>query len=277
MKGRAFGAGRPLGFFIIKHRRMEIVMSEILKVIHLKKGNILKGISFEIEEGEMTAIMGPSGSGKSTLLYNISGMDQPDAGKVILGNTEITGLNEDEKADLRLKRMGFVFQQMNVLDKLNIIDNIVLPAVHADRKHRKEHYKRAELLMEELQIRNLAQRRVNEVSGGQLQRACICRSMMMKPEIIFADEPTGALNQTAAQEVIEAFLRMNCQGSTIMMVTHDSRIAAMCERILYILDGEIQGELILGKYTGNYVGRYIQDDRREREQKTSRWLEHMGW
>ena len=277
MKGRAFGAGRPLGFFIIKHRRMEIVMSEILKVIHLKKGNILKGISFEIEEGEMTAIMGPSGSGKSTLLYNISGMDQPDAGKVMLGNTEITGLNEDEKADLRLKRMGFVFQQMNVLDKLNIIDNIVLPAVHADRKHRKEHYKRAELLMEELQIRNLAQRRVNEVSGGQLQRACICRSMMMKPEIIFADEPTGALNQTAAQEVIEAFLRMNCQGSTIMMVTHDSRIAAMCERILYILDGEIQGELILGKYTGNYVGRYIQDDRREREQKTSRWLEHMGW
>ena len=252
-------------------------MSEILKVIHLKKGNILKGISFEIEEGEMTAIMGPSGSGKSTLLYNISGMDQPDAGKVILGNTEITGLNEDEKADLRLKRMGFVFQQMNVLDKLNIIDNIVLPAVHADRKHRKEHYKRAELLMEELQIRNLAQRCVNEVSGGQLQRACICRSMMMKPEIIFADEPTGALNQTAAQEVIEAFLRMNCQGSTIMMVTHDSRIAAMCERILYILDGEIQGELILGKYTGNYVGRYIQDDRREREQKTSRWLEHMGW
>ena len=277
MKGRAFGAGRPLGFFIIKHRRMEIVMSEILKVINLKKGNILKGISFEIEEGEMTAIMGPSGSGKSTLLYNISGMDQPDAGKVILGNTEITGLNEDKKADLRLKRMGFVFQQMNVLDKLNIIDNIVLPAVHADRKHRKEHYKRAELLMEELQIRNLAQRRVNEVSGGQLQRACICRSMMMKPEIIFADEPTGALNQTAAQEVIEAFLRMNCQGSTIMMVTHDSRIAAMCERILYILDGEIQGELILGKYTGNYVGRYIQDDRREREQKTSRWLEHMGW
>lgn len=277
MKGRAFGAGRPLGFFIIKHRRMEIVMSEILKVINLKKGNILKGISFEIEEGEMTAIMGPSGSGKSTLFYNISGMDQPDAGKVILGNTEITGLNEDEKADLRLKRMGFVFQQMNVLDKLNIIDNIVLPAVHADRKHRKEHYKRAELLMEELQIRNLAQRRVNEVSGGQLQRACICRSMMMKPEIIFADEPTGALNQTAAQEVIEAFLRMNCQGSTIMMVTHDSRIAAMCERILYILDGEIQGELILGKYTGNYVGRYIQDDRREREQKTSRWLEHMGW
>jgi len=133
MKGRAFGACRPLGFFIIKHRRMEIVMSEILKVINLKKGNILKGISFEIEEGEMTAIMGPSGSGKSTLLYNISGMDQPDAGKVILGNTEITGLNEDKKADLRLKRMGFVFQQMNVLDKLNIIDNIVLPAVHADR------------------------------------------------------------------------------------------------------------------------------------------------
>ena len=248
---------------------MEIVMSELLKVENLGRGNILKNISFEITEGEMTAIMGPSGSGKSTLLYNISGMDQPDAGRVTLGRTEITGMNEDGKADLRLRRMGFVFQQMNVLDNLNIIDNIVLPAVHADKKRRKEHYKKAEALMDSLHIRDLAQRRVNEVSGGQLQRACICRSMIMDPEIIFADEPTGALNQTSASEVIEAFLRMNREGVTIMMVTHDSRIAAVCERILYILDGEIRGELVLGKY--------LEDEKREREQKTIRWLENMGW
>ena len=253
----------------MEYKEKGIVMSGLLKVESLKKGDILKNISFEIHEGEMAAVMGPSGSGKSTLLYNISGMDQPDAGKVILGKTEITGLNEDEKADLRLRRMGFVFQQMNVLDNLNIIDNIVLPAVHADRKRKKECYKKAEGLMDGLHIRNLAQRRVNEVSGGQLQRVCICRSMMMNPEIIFADEPTGALNQTAATEVIEAFLRMNREGATIMMVTHDSRIAAMCERILYMLDGEIKGELILG--------RYMADDGREREQKTIRWLENMGW
>ena len=243
-------------------------MSEILKVINLKKGNILKGISFEIEEGEMTAIMGPSGSGKSTLLYNISGMDQPDAGKVILGNTEITGLNEDEKADLRLKRMGFVFQQMNVLDKLNIIDNIVLPAVHADRKHRKEHYKRAELLMEELQIRNLAQRRVNEVSGGQLQRACICRSMMMKPEIIFADEPTGALNSCGVKAVLDVLTELNKNGQSVVMVTHDIKSARRANRIIYLQDGGVLGECEPGEYVSGDKARH---------EKIRRFLEDMGW
>ena len=117
-------------------------MKELLKVNNLSKGDILKDISFEIREGEMVAVMGPSGSGKSTLLYNVSGMDDPDTGEVRLGNTVITGLSEDEKAELRLKRMGFVFQQMNVLENLNIIDNIVLPAVHADRKHKREYYER---------------------------------------------------------------------------------------------------------------------------------------
>lgn len=217
----------------------------------------------------MVAIMGPSGSGKSTLLYNVSGMDRPDTGEVFLGETEITGLSEDGKADLRLRRMGFVFQQMNMLDNLNLIDNIVLPAVHADRKHKKDHYERARLLMDGFHIAELADRKVNEVSGGQLQRACICRSMMLEPEILFADEPTGALNQTAASEVIEAFLQINGEGTTILMVTHDSRVAAACERILYLLDGEIRGELELGKYA--------QDNMRVREQKTIRWLEEMGW
>ena len=248
---------------------METIMNDLLTVSNLRKGNILRGIDFAVQEGEMTAIMGPSGSGKSTLLYNVSGMDTPDTGEVYLGGTEITGLSEDEKAELRLKRMGFVFQQMNMLENLNIIDNIALPAVHADRKRRKEYYDRARALMDDFHIGDLAERKVNEVSGGQLQRACICRSMMMEPDIIFADEPTGALNQTAASEVTESFLRINGDGATILMVTHDSRIAAMCERILYILDGEIRGELILGKYE--------HDDIRAREQKAARWLEGMGW
>ena len=248
---------------------MEANMKDMLKVKDLGKGDILKGINFEIREGEMVAVMGPSGSGKSTLLYNVSGLDDPDAGEVMLGDTMITGLSEDEKAELRLKRMGFVFQQMNVLENLNIIDNIVLPAVHADRKRKKEYYGRAKALMEGFHIGDLASRKVSEVSGGQLQRACICRSMMLEPEIIFADEPTGALNQTAATEVIEAFLKINRGGTTILMVTHDSRIAAMCERILYMLDGEIRGELKLGKNK--------QNDSREREQKTIKWLEKMGW
>ncbi|MCR5789632.1 MAG: ABC transporter ATP-binding protein [Lachnospiraceae bacterium] len=244
-------------------------MEEILQVKNLRKGEILRNIGFAVREAEMVAIMGPSGCGKSTLLYNVSGMDQADGGEVMLGGHEITGLSEEERAKLRLSGMGFVFQQMNMLSHLNLIDNIVLPAVHADKKHQKEYYSRAKELMALFHIGELALRRVNEVSGGQLQRACICRSMMLEPPIIFADEPTGALNQTAASEVIDAFLEINRTGTAILMVTHDSRVASRCERILYMLDGELQGELTLGKYT--------KEREKEREKQTVRWLEDMGW
>ncbi len=244
-------------------------MSEILVVKDLGKGNILKKISFEMQAGEMIAVMGPSGSGKSTLLYNVSGMDRPDEGEVRLDGTEIVSLGEDEKARIRLTRMGFVFQQMNVLENLNLIDNIVLPAIHADRKRSREFYERAKKLMDAFHIGDLAERKVNEVSGGQLQRACICRSMMMEPVIIFADEPTGALNQAAAAEVVDAFLEINRKGTSVLMVTHDSKIAGKCERILYILDGRIRGELKLGKYEPAAAA--------DRERKTARWLEEMGW
>ena len=244
-------------------------MCEILKVKDIKKDNILKGISFSMAEGEMIAVMGPSGSGKSTLLYNVSGMDQASFGEVWLGGTEIAGLSEDDKARLRLHRMGFVFQMMNMLSNLNIIDNIVFPAVSSDKKNQAEYYERARTLMEKLNIESLAERKIKEVSGGELQRACICRSMILKPEIIFADEPTGALNQTATAEVMDAFLGINREGTTIMMVTHDSKVASMCERILYMLDGEIKGELKLGKYE--------EADGRNREQRTVNWLSRMGW
>lgn len=244
-------------------------MSSILKVRDLKKDGILKGVSFEIKEGEMIAVMGPSGSGKSTLLYNVSGMDQASSGEVYLGDTEIAGLGEDDKARLRLRRMGFVFQMMNMLSNLNMIDNIAFPAVHSDKKNQKTYYERAKALMDKLNIGDLADRSIKEVSGGQLQRACICRSMILKPEIIFADEPTGALNRTAAAEVMDAFTEINRDGTTIMMVTHDAGVASMCERILYLLDGEIRGELALGKYN--------EKDGREREQRTMEWLGTMGW
>lgn len=244
-------------------------MNSLLKVIDIKKDNILKGISFDMKEGEMIAVMGPSGSGKSTLLYNVSGMDQASSGEAWLGMTEIVGLCEDDKAKLRLKRMGFVFQMMNMLSNLNIIDNIAFPAVHTDKKNKKEYYDRARQLMNKLKIGDLAERSIKEVSGGELQRACICRSMIMKPDIIFADEPTGALNQTATAEVMASFLEINREGTTIMTVTHDSRVASMCERILYLLDGEIWGELVLGKYD--------EKDGRERERRTAEWLDSMGW
>ena len=246
-------------------------MKTLLKVNNLYKKNILKNISFSVDEGEMIAIMGPSGSGKSTLLYNVSGMDQADSGEVWLGNTEIVRLSEDDKARLRLTGMGFVFQQMNMLSNLNILDNILLPSVHADksRAFQEKQKKKALQLMEQFGIRDLADRRITEVSGGQLQRACICRSMMLSPQILFADEPTGALNQTASEEVLRAFHRINENGTTILMVTHDSRTAAKCQRILYILDGEIRGELSLGAYT--------EDESTDRQQKTAEWLKMMGW
>ena len=244
-------------------------MSELLKVKNLRKGEILQDISFDLKAGEMIAIMGPSGSGKSTLLYNVSGMDKADEGEVLLDGTELVSLNEDDKASLRLNKIGFVFQQMNCLSNLNLIDNIVFPAVHADRKHKDNYYARAKELLTKFHIEDLAERRTNEVSGGQLQRACICRSMIMKPDILFADEPTGALNQSSSAEVIDAFLKINEEGTSILMVTHDSKVASKCQRILYILDGQIKGELNLGKYQLN--------KEKEREQQVAEWLSSLGW
>lgn len=221
-----------------------------------------------MEQGEMTSIMGPSSSGKSTRLYNVSEMDQADGGEVWLNGTELVRFNEDEKASLRLNRMGFVFQR-NVLVNLNLLDNIMLPTLHARKGTKEQQKHRALGLMEEFHIRELSDRRVTEVSGGQLQRACICRSMMLEPEILFADEPTGALNQSATQEVMQAFLKLNGADTSVLMITHDSRVASRCERILYLLEGKLRGELALGKFKSK--------EERLREQKVSDWLEKLGW
>ena len=244
-------------------------MAELLTVNKLCKNGILKDIGFGVNAGEMVAIMGPSGSGKSTLLYQVSGMDRADSGQVWMDGTEICGLSEDDRARLRLSRMGFVFQQMNMLKNLNLLDNILLPASHLYRGKisKKDLERRARMLMEKMGIEALAQRKITQVSGGQLQRACICRSMMSGPKILFADEPTGALNQSAAQEVMAEFTRLNQEGTTILMVTHDSKVAAKCGRILYLLDGHIQGEFSTAGVEGE----------KQREVAVSRWLAEMGW
>ncbi|MDO5541379.1 MAG: ABC transporter ATP-binding protein [Eubacteriales bacterium] len=244
-------------------------MSELLIVKNLCKDGILKDISFTINAGEMVAVMGPSGSGKSTLLYQVSGMDRANSGEVWMDGMEICALSEDERAKLRLEQMGFVFQQMNMLKNLNLIDNIMLPACRMKKgKHfGKEIEHRARVLMRKMGIEELAQRKITEVSGGQLQRACICRSMINQPKILFADEPTGALNQSAAQEVMEEFTRLNREGTTILIVTHDSRVAARCSRILYLLDGSIKGKLSLAGTP----------ERKGREEKVNRWLVGLGW
>lgn len=246
-------------------------MEALLKVENLSKSHILHGVSFAMARGEMLAVMGPSGSGKSTLLYNVAGMDTPSGGSVWLRGTELTGLNEEEKAKLRLARMGFVFQHMNMMANLNIIDNILLPAVQAKRgrggKSKAELTARALSLMEKLSVAGLDARRITEVSGGQLQRACICRSMMNEPEILFADEPTGALNRSAAAEVMAELAKLNREGTTLLLVTHDSKVAAHCGRILYLLDGRIVGELALDGVAGE----------KARESAVNSWLAKMGW
>ena len=240
-------------------------------VIDKRQNNVLKNVEFVVNDGEMVAIMGPSGSGKSTLLYSVSGMDNPTSGTVIFDGTDITKLKDKDLAELRLDEMGFIFQQMYMMKNLTILDNIVLPAIQSKKikETRKEKMKRGEELMHKLGIIEVADNDINEVSGGQLQRAAICRSMINKPKLLFADEPTGALNRTAANEVMDELVKLNKEGTTIMMVTHDSKVAAKCSRILYIVDGNIKGE-----YDNSNTEN---DSEKEVERKINNWLLELGW
>lgn len=240
-------------------------------IINKLQNNVLRNLNFEIKEGEMVAIMGPSGSGKSTLLYTVSGMDHLTAGNVDYFGKEIGTLTANEMSDLRLDEMGFIFQQMHMLKNLSIYDNIILPAYQSKKgKDRKEINERARELMHKLGISEIAQNDTNEVSGGQLQRACICRSIINTPKMIFADEPTGSLNQQNSREVMKELNRINQEGTTIMLVTHDMKVAAKCDKIMYIEDGSIKGEIFLGKFTED-------NSVKERERKVNNWLMEMGW
>jgi len=241
-------------------------------IVNKRQNNVLKNVNFTVSEGEMVAIMGPSGSGKSTLLYAVSGMDSITAGEALFCGKNIAKMGAKELADLRLDEMGFIFQQMYMLKNLTVLDNIILPACQSSKntESRKETVQRGQELMRKLGIIDIADNDINEVSGGQLQRACICRSMINNPKMIFADEPTGALNRTSSDEVMEELAKLNNDGTTIMMVTHDSKVAAKCTRVLYIVDGNIKGEYNLGKCESA-------SQMRERERALNNWLMEMGW
>ncbi len=250
-------------------------------ITNKRQNNVLKNVNFQIEEGEMVAIMGPSGSGKSTLLYSVSGMDRATTGTVVLGDMEITNLSEKDLAEARLKYMGFIFQQMHMLKNLSVMDNIILPAYEAtkDGEERKKIDDNCKKLMHRLEISEIADNDITEVSGGQLQRACICRSLINNPKIIFADEPTGALNRSASDEVMKILNSLNEDGTTMMLVTHDMKVAAKCSKVMYIVDGNIKGELELGKLSASEEGT-IKDVKtvvKEREKKINNWLSDMGW
>ena len=239
-------------------------------IVNKRQNNVLKNVNFTIGEGEMVAVMGPSGSGKSTLLYAVSGMDSLTAGEVNFCGKNIAGMGERELADLRLDEMGFIFQQMYMLKNLTILDNIILPATQSKKRREpcRETMRRGQDFMRRLNIIAIADNDINEVSGGQLQRACICRSMMNNPKMIFADEPTGALNRTSSDEVMEELVKLNSEGTTIMLVTHDVKVAAKCTRVMYIVDGNIKGEYDLSDCSTQI---------RERERALNNWLLELGW
>ena len=242
-------------------------------IVNKRQNNVLKNVNFTVSKGEMTAVMGPSGSGKSTLLYTVSGMDGITSGEVLFCGKNITAMGERELADLRLDEMGFIFQQMYMLKNLTILDNIILPAVQSKKntKSRRQTDERGRALMRRLGIDDVGGNDINEVSGGQLQRACICRSMINDPKIIFADEPTGALNRSSSDEVMNELLSLNRDGTTVMCVTHDPKVAAKCSRVLYIMDGGIMGEKEMGHFDGS--GKEL----RSRERELNNWLIEQGW
>ncbi len=238
-------------------------------IINKRQNNVLRNVSFQVSESEMVAVMGPSGSGKSTLLYTVSGMDRMTAGKVRFCGRDISEQSDNSLAKMRLDDMGFIFQQMYMMKNLSVLDNIILPAVKSDKikESRKETVSRARELMKKLGISDTADNDINEVSGGQLQRACICRSMINRPQMIFADEPTGALNRTASDEVMAELEKLNSEGTTLMLVTHDAKVAARCTRVLFIVDGNIKGEYNINRA----------QSLRDRERALNNWLLEMGW
>lgn len=239
---------------------------------------ILKGIDVAVNAGEFLAIMGQSGSGKSTLLYNISGMDRATKGKIMFDGEDITNFDDEKMSNLRLNKMGFIFQQSHLLKSLSIQDNIVLPGFKAkstkksnrSQTHAREHVNQyAQELMKRTGIDPIANHDIKKVSGGQLQRASICRALINHPDILFGDEPTGALNSAATNEIMDIMNEVNINGTSIMLVTHDAKVAARADRVIFLSDGFVTDEIVLGKYNEKSLS--------DRENKLNSWLSKQGF
>ncbi len=229
---------------------------------------IFENLNLNLYKGDFTIIMGSSGAGKSTLMYSLSGMDRPTAGEVNFNGKTITSLGDDKLAIFRRKNCGFVFQQIYLLDKMSLMDN-VLTASALSGENKKDAVKRAKELFDMVNIPEVTRKKFpSQVSGGEAQRAGIVRAVINKPEVLFADEPTGALNSGNSLAVLDVFTKLHNEGQSIIMVTHDKKTALRGNRVLYVRDGKIFGECDLGRYT--------QDDK-EREARLNKFLTEMGW
>lgn len=218
----------------------------------------LKDVSFSVEPREYVAVMGESGSGKTTLLNILAALDKPTSGKVLLKGRDLSSVKEKEIAAFRRQNLGFVFQDFNLLDTFSLKDNIFLPLVLADKKY-EEMERRLEPIAKQLGINEILNKFPYEVSGGQKQRAAVARALITKPQLILADEPTGALDSRAADELLKLFARINQDGQTIVMVTHSVKAASNAGRVLFIKDGEVFHQLYRGNLSNEEMYQRISD------------------
>lgn len=251
-------------------------MNQILEASNLCKSyssgsvlqHVLKNLNIKIYEGDFTVIMGNSGSGKSTLLYALSGMDKPTLGSISYRSEDISNYNNDKLAIFRRKHCGFIFQQMYLNDTMSVMDNILISGLLVTRD-RKSLKKKAVKQLQAVGLNEDCYHKFpSQLSGGEAQRVAIVRALINSPEIVFADEPTGALNSQNATNVLDVMTQINQEGQSVVMVTHDMKTARRANRILYLKDGVIIDELNLGKY--------VKGDE-ERHDNLRKFLERMGW
>lgn len=233
------------------------------------QNHILSHIDFKLYEGDFTVIMGASGSGKSTLLYSLSGMDRATAGQVIYNNTDLVSMDERKLAALRHGDFGFVFQQMHLISNLNLFENVTVPGFLNKNKTASEVKAKAGELLEKMGLSHIKTHLPSQVSGGEQQRCAIARAVINTPKLLFADEPTGALNRKNTIEVLNLLTDLNQLGQSILMVTHEMRAALRATRLLYIEDGKIIGDLSLPPYNP--------DEEKSRETQVNAWLSSMEW
>lgn len=233
------------------------------------QAHVLSHVDIDIYEKDFTVIMGASGSGKSTLLYALSGMDKATSGSVMYQGKDIVKMNEKELSSLRHTDFGFVFQQMHLVSNLSLFENVAVPGYLNKKKSKAEVDARTNELLDRMDLDKIKSHLPSQASGGEQQRCAIARAVINEPKLLFADEPTGALNRKNTKEVLELLSDLNKQGQSVLMVTHDLKAALRGNRILYIADGNIVGDLRLAPYS--------KEDEASREAQVNAWLSSMEW